>query len=68
MKQSFILLSCLLSIAFLQADPLSTGCGCNKRGKHGYEKRFVQEINFHGGCGCGGGGGNGSNEIPPDHE
>lgn len=68
MKHSFILLSFVLSTAFLQADLLSTGCGCDKKDKHKYEKRFVQMISLHGGCGCDGGGGNGSNEIPPDYE
>lgn len=67
MKQSFILIGCLLSVALLQAEVLSNGCcGCGKK-KHRHERHFDQEIHF-GGCGCGGGGGGGSNEIPPDNE
>lgn len=62
MKYSFIFFSCLLSLIFLQIDPISAECGCGKK----KQSNFVERISF--GCGCGGGGGNGSNEIPPDQE
>jgi hypothetical protein len=64
MKQAFIVLSCLLSVALLQAETLSNrGCGGKKKYRH--EKQFDQAF-YLSGCGCGGGGAGGSNEIPPD--
>lgn len=65
MKRTFILFSCLLSIALLQAESLSAGC-CGGKRKHNLEKHFAQDIHFDG-CGCGGGGAGGSNEIPSDN-
>lgn len=67
MKNSFILLSCLLfSFSLLHADSLES-CGCGKKKKKPrFEKTFNQSIQF-GGCGCGGGG-NGSHHIPPDND
>jgi len=68
MKSSFILLSCLLSIALLQAEPLTTKCrGCGGKKRHKHHTHVVQDA-FLSSCGCGGGGGNGSNDIPPPNE
>lgn len=55
MKKTFIFLACLLSVTLLQADPLSTGCGCRGGGCGvGKKKTQVEHQDLYAcPCGCG---------------
>jgi hypothetical protein len=64
MKHSFILLSCLLSVALVQAEPFAGGCCGGRKKKDRHEKLLVEDAHFNG-CGCGGGGSEASDDIPP---